>query len=163
MYIGKCPLTRAMYSFRTVPAINSSVSSRALCTVKGIIINPEVKRSSLFTAVIIKSHKSDRKESLKDLTYYKLCRNQSHQSESLSRSCGNIDQKRERAIKQWSMRPETDIIGARRTNDTSGFIHNKKLAFLIMKQNFDWSRGYRRFMAMYNVSEKIAHEKPHIP
>ena len=52
IYNGNCPLTRAIYSFRTVPAMNSSVSCRALSAVKGRIIKPDVKRSNLFTAAI---------------------------------------------------------------------------------------------------------------
>ena len=50
-YDGNRPFTRAMYSFRTVPAMNSSVSSLAPSIVKGIIIRPEVNRSNLLTAV----------------------------------------------------------------------------------------------------------------
>jgi hypothetical protein len=45
------PLTRAMYSFRTVPAVNSEVNCRARSAERGMIINPEVNRSSRLTAV----------------------------------------------------------------------------------------------------------------
>jgi hypothetical protein len=45
-------LTRAIYFFRTVPAMNSSVNRRAPTAVKGIIIKPEVRRSNLFTAAM---------------------------------------------------------------------------------------------------------------
>lgn len=49
-YSGKCPLQRAIYSFLTDPAVNSCVSSLASTALRGIIINPEVSLSNLFTA-----------------------------------------------------------------------------------------------------------------
>jgi len=39
-----------MYSLRTVPAVNSSVNCRAQSAERGMIINPEVSRSSLLAA-----------------------------------------------------------------------------------------------------------------
>lgn len=47
---GNRPLTRATYSFLTVFVVNSSVKSLARCAEVGMIINPEVSRSSLFAA-----------------------------------------------------------------------------------------------------------------
>ena len=37
------------------------------------------------------------------------------------------------------------------------------MAFDIMEENFDRCGSYRRLMAMYNISEQVAHKKPHIP
>jgi len=49
-YAGKRPFTRATYSFRTVPAMNSSVNSRARFAESGMIIKPDVSLSSRLTA-----------------------------------------------------------------------------------------------------------------
>ena len=49
---GNSPFTRAMYSFLTVPATNSSVSTRARSDDSAIIIRPDVSRSSRLTARI---------------------------------------------------------------------------------------------------------------
>ena len=43
-------MTRAIYSLRTVPAMNSSVTKRARSADNGIIIKPDVNRSNLLTA-----------------------------------------------------------------------------------------------------------------
>jgi len=52
-YAGNRPLTRATYSLRTVPVMNSSVSARALSGDRGMIIRPEVSLSSRFAAKIL--------------------------------------------------------------------------------------------------------------
>ena len=49
-YEGNRPETRAIYSLRTVPAINSSVTKRARSADNGMIIKPDVSRSNLLTA-----------------------------------------------------------------------------------------------------------------
>ena len=49
-YEGNRPVTRAIYSLRTVPAINSSVTKRARSADNGMIIKPDVSRSNLLTA-----------------------------------------------------------------------------------------------------------------
>lgn len=49
-YDGNRPVTRAMYSLRTVPAMNSSVTKRARSADNGMIIKPDVSRSNLLTA-----------------------------------------------------------------------------------------------------------------
>ena len=49
-YAGNLPLHLAMYSLRTVPAMNSSVSIRARSGERGMIKRPEVSLSSLLTA-----------------------------------------------------------------------------------------------------------------
>ena len=43
-------MTRAIYSLRTVPAINSFETKRARSADNGMIINPDVSRSNLLTA-----------------------------------------------------------------------------------------------------------------
>jgi hypothetical protein len=47
---GNRPLTRAIYSLRTVPAVNSSETKRARSADNGMIIRPDVSRSNLLTA-----------------------------------------------------------------------------------------------------------------
>ena len=49
-YSGKFPFTPATYSLRTLPSMNSFVRLRARSAFKGMIMSPEVRRSSLFTA-----------------------------------------------------------------------------------------------------------------
>ena len=49
-YEGNRPVTRAIYSLRTVPATNSSVTKRARSADSGMIIRPDVSRSNLLTA-----------------------------------------------------------------------------------------------------------------
>jgi hypothetical protein len=50
-HTGNSPLHLAMYSLRTVPAMNSSVRVRARSVVSGIINRPDVNLSSLLTAI----------------------------------------------------------------------------------------------------------------